>query len=303
MKKTAIIPLIFIFFTFIFTSCAEEKTNVDLIICDSAYPAFYEFLGGFSSAETSVQNIEFKNENLHFESLEETSNITSLSVYGENISEEFAQTAVEFAKERNIPVIFSFSNINDNVLNLYDKAYCITTDYTYAGEITAQKINQLWDEGVIVDADGNQIFAFTVIKDDAMSQNMQSFYDSVIKNIEIYGVPMQHNGDVNLSEITSIDSLNQLAASNEGIIFALSGNLPVLSEFVPSGSEVKFIGICKGKENIYSPLSFVSSCFIDFNLYKQTADTIISNCKNHAIPFENMEYVYINKTITIPAEI
>lgn len=297
MKKSAIILIISLFC--FFTACGEELPKYDLVVCDTQ--KLYDYLSNQYQSDTIVINEDLSQ--VDFNSYTADKEITSVTIYSENITDESADKAVNFAAEKEIPVIFAFGSVSDEILNKYDKVYNLITDYTHAGEITAEKIENLWDAGNIIDDNGDKIFAFTVVKDAVLNQNLQNFYDSVILNIEIYGVPMQKNSDVDISQITSAEAFNELVLSNEGLIIISSEDNEYISSITPSGAGIEVVTITENSENIYASNSYILNCLVNYADYTQTAKTIVSNCKEMVYPFENIEFSYSEKTVAIPAEV
>ena len=100
MKK-----LIFILVLSLLTLCGCSKEEVvvyDLVVCDSALSSAADYLKGFETENYVVNVTEFTDEKLNeiFTGLETNSDgLNSVTVYGENLSEEMAVRFVSVAEE------------------------------------------------------------------------------------------------------------------------------------------------------------------------------------------------------------
>lgn len=294
--------------TLFFCGCSEKEEYVpyDLTICDSSLTEMCEYLDDFEDENFHIMESEFSDGDVDIliKALNESSEgLTSVTVYSDKISDKTAQQFIDFAKKRQLPVTFALSNISTETLESYDKAFCITTNYILAGEITAEKIKELWADDVIIDADDNLIFTFATVKDEEISANMQAYYDTLIAGIELYGVPMQINSDISPDEVTDGDSLVAFNETNEALIIADKDAASYINDYTPYGGGVELITITEGTENTLSECPFVLNCFVDYTDYKLAADEIIRNYKNRQYPLIEISYPVIGKTVFIPAVI
>jgi hypothetical protein len=284
----------------------EEIAPYDLAICDVAMTEMCEYLSGFESENYNVMESEFSSESLDVivsDLKTYSEGLNSITLYSENITDGSAQLFIDFVKEKQLPVTFAFSNIGSETLNSYDKAFCITTNYKHAGEMTAEKIKQLWAEDVIIDADDNMIFTFASVKNEELSSNMQIFYDTLIAGIELYGVPMQINGDISPDEVTSGDSIVALNEANEALIIVDKSAAAYINDYTPYSGGIEIITITENYKNNLAESPFVLHCFVDYSMYKQTADEIIRNFNNRQYPLIDISFPCIDRTVYIPATV
>ncbi len=290
-----------------FCGCdAEETVKYDLAICDSNMTEFYEYLSEFSEENYKVEKIEFSEDvfDSFISNLNENSKgLNSITLYSKNINDSFAKKIIDFVDDKQLPVTFAFSNINNEVLKSYDKAFCITTNYAHAAEMTAERIKKLWNDKSIVDEDDNKIFTFASIKKQELSPEMQTFSDTLIAGIELYGIPMQINSDITPDTVTSGDSIVQLNKSNEALIITDSATNDYIKEYLPSGSGIELITISEGVSNKLADANFVLNCFINYSDYKVAADEIIQNFNNRQYPLIKNSFPVFDRTVFIPATI
>lgn len=307
MKKLIAILLLTIF-TISLCGCStkEEVVPYDLSVCDAEMTEMYAYLEQFADENHKVDSCEvtFDKSEEYIDALKENADgLNSITVYSRNVSDEIAQSFINLAKKKNIPVTFAFSAVSDEVLTSYDKAFSIETNYLHAAEMTAEKIKQLWSEGVIADADKNMIFSFSVVKNSELSPEMQGYYERLIADIELYGVPMQLVSEISPEEIYSAENLIALNEANEALIIIDSTALPYINQYTPYGSGVEIICLSQAPQNPIEQNSFVSNCFIDYAHYKTAADEIISNFNNRQYPLISISFPVIDRTVFIPAEI
>ena len=294
--------------TLLFYGCSEKEEIVqyDLAICDVAMIEMCEYLNGFQAENYHVIETEFSSEHIDeiISTLSENSDgLNSITLYSENITDETVLKFIDFVKTEQLPVTFAFSDVSNETLKSYDKAFCITTNYTHAAEITAEKIKQLWTENTIIDADSNKIFTFAVVKNEDLSPKIQAFYETVIAGIELYGVPMQINGDISPEEVISGESLVALNKSNEALIVIDKSAAEYISDYTPYSSGVELITITENYSNTLTDCSYTLNCFIDYTLYKQAADEIVRNFNNRQYPLIEMSFPCMERTVFIPANI
>ena len=271
---------------FIFSGCSkEEKPKYDLALCDSNMPQMSEYLSESETENYAVETVDFSNGQLTDYLLsikEEQQYITSVSIYSENITDETAKQLIDFVKEENIPVILAFSDVSVETLTSYDKAFSIVTDYIHAGEITAVKLKQLWTEGIIDDSNGDQIFTFSVVKDETEKADFENFYNTVVADIELYGIPMHISGTVSPADIADTDALAALKLENEA---------------------VEIITIQQGVENSLAGKSHTLNCFVDYKSYKTAVDEILQNYNNRQYPLVESSFFVKDRTVYIPASV
>ena len=301
-----LIPLL-LAFALLFTACSKEETvRYDLVVCDSALTAVGEYIDSFENEGCRVEKMDFDAEQISglFASIKESEDaVNSLTVYSEDISAEICDVLMAFAKKENIPLIFSIADVSAEVLESYDKAFCIKTDYTHAAEIAAEKMTEYWKKDIIIDSDENLIFKFAVVKDAELSADMQNFLDTLIADIELYGIPMQHSATVNSEDITSAADLEKLKSENEGIIVISDKVLPFIGEYSADDDGVEIITVTDNTENDFSGDFTVLNCFVDYTQYKAAADEIIGNYNSREYLLKDFSFPYIDKTIYIPATI
>ncbi|MBE6894052.1 MAG: hypothetical protein E7483_00380 [Ruminococcaceae bacterium] len=284
----------------------EEIAPYDLAICDVAMSEMCEYLSSFESENYSVMTTEFSDQHIDIiiSALNASSEgLNSITLYSENISEESAQKFIDFVRTKELPVTFAFTSINNEILKSYDKAFCITTNYTHAAEITAEKIKQLWADRIIIDADDNMIFTFATVKKEELSANMQNFYDTLIAGIELYGVPMQINSAISPDEVTDGNSIVSLNEANEALIVIDKTASAYINEYTPYSNGVELITISEGTANTMAETPFVLNCFIDYTDYKTAADEIVRNFNNRQYPLIDISFPVFDRTVVIPAEI
>lgn len=302
MKK--IIPFIAVI-VLLFAGCSKDETpSYNLSVCDTKLAEMCIYLDSFESETFKTEKIDFDDEQLSglITSLQEKrKEIDSITVYSKNISEEKAAEFISFAQELNIPVIFAFSNIATETLTSYDKAFCITTDYIHAGEITAEYTKQLWTDGSIADTNGDQIFSFSVIKAENADDDYELFYSTLIDAMELYGIPMQINSTVFPAEITDADALAALKAENEGIIVIADEILSVIGQYTTENETVEIITVSQGADNALSGKTFVLNCFTDYKNYKFASDEIIANYNDRQYPLIKISFPVKDRTVFIPA--
>ncbi len=281
----------------IFTGCKEEELpRYDLNIIS---PSFREAYLHYNPHE---------NENLQYELLfaadyskviteENRHLLESLTVVDDRISDETARELIRICQEENIPVFFFMKDISNEILSRYDKAFCLTADYTYIGEKFAEKINRMWREEII-DKNKDKIFQFSVIKTETLSPIYQEFYDRLLAYIELLGVPLQQQEEIFLTKGDVLDYCMKNQKSNEAYFILQSDYISALSEeYDPAKDGVEILGIYFGLKNIYEELPYMYLCFIDYTEYFNVRDTMLGNMDNHGYPFENIEHSVIDKTV------
>ena len=288
-------------FTLILSFCGCQKEEIITYDLTVFSPSFENVYNHYSPQQTEKEKYILSNAASYSEFITEESRpaIESLTICDENISTETAQEIADICKEMNIPVFFMMSDISKEVTESYDKAFCISADYTYIGEIFAEKINSLWEE-TIVDKDSDHIFTFSVIQPETLSGIQQAFYDSLIKNIELLGIPLEMLEQIYLSKGDVLGYCTDNQKNNEGFIILDSSYLSVFPEnYEPQKEGIEILGIEFGVENPYTEYPYMLLCFIDYTQYISARDAVMENLDAKVYPFKNLEYNIIDKNIYI----
>ena len=288
MKQSFHLALTF-FLCFILVGCKQEEIiKYDLNIISPSFQQVYEHYSINESEHEKYVLSSAVNYSDYF--TEETLPlIKSVTVCDESISKETAQSIVDISKEINVPVFFLMNDIDQEVINCYDKAFCISADYRYIGEMFATKIHEIWKTGII-DKDGNQIFTFSVIQPEAMNNIQQMFYDSMLKNIELLGIPLEQLEEIYLSKGDVLNFCMDNKKKNEAF-FVLESNY----------LNVEILGIEFGVENSYMDYPYMLLCFIDYTEYFDARNAVMANIDAKVYPFKNLDYNIIDKYMYIPA--
>ena len=142
-----------------------------------------------------------------------------------------------------------------------------------------------------------------MVKDEALSDAMQNFHDTLIAGIELYGIPMQLSETVFAEDISSAEELEELKSENEGIIVISDSVLPYVEEYSSEGDGIEIIVISNDTDNNFSSDSSVLNCFVDYTLYKDAADELLSNYNSREYLLKDFSFPYIDKTIYISATV
>lgn len=304
MKR--IISVIFAVLIFLCGCGKEDAVRYDLVVCDSTLVSLGSYMDSFKTENLNVEHTDFTADRISglLALLGESDDeINSVTVYSENITDEISALFIAFAEEKNIPVIFSLSDIPPETLAGYDKAFAICTDFTHAAEITAEKMTDYWNDDTIIDSDENFIFKFAVIKDKELSADMQAFHDTLIDRIELYGIPMQISETVDAEDIDDAGELEELKENSEGIVIVSADLIPLIEEYNAEGDGVEIFTITSGTENSFSSKFAVLNCFVNYEHYKKAADKLIENYNNKDYMLEDFSFPYADKTIYIPATV
>lgn len=291
---------IFVLCTFLFTGCIEKEDIPDyhLNIIAPSFQSAYDY---YKPSERDEIKYALQTSDTYSELLNETTleDILSVTVCDANISTETAQAIVELCRGINVPVFFLMNDIDKTVLESYDKCYCISADYTYIGEQFARKINEMW-QNEIVDKNGDQIFTFSVVKPETLNNIYQSFYDTLLLNIELLGIPLHQLEEIFLTRGDVLNYCNDNKAKNESILILDNDYLSVFPEnYTPHSSGVEILGISFNALDMYSSYPYMKLCFIDYTKYFEARDMIMMNINNKVYPFENLDYNIIDKYIYI----
>lgn len=302
MKKLSLLALIISFCLCLFGCVQEEVITYDLTIIS---PSFQQVYDHYSTAESESDRYVLSSASEYAQLFTEETKplIESITVCDESISNDTAQAITDIAKEINVPVFFLMNDIDREILNSYDKAFCISADYNYIGEMFATKILEIWKTG-IVDKDKNQIFSFSVIQPETMNNIQQSFYNSMLKNIELLGIPLEQIEEIYLSKGDVLGYCTDNKKKNEAFFILDSNYLNVFPEnYQPYGDGVEILGIEFGVENSYTDYPYMLLCFIDYTEYFDARDAIMANIQAKVYPFKELDYSIIDKYLYIPATI
>lgn len=304
MKK--IIPALFTLLL-LFSGCSKEETVIyDMVICDTSLSGLTDYLSSFESDNYRVKNIDFKADqtaDLLTYLKENNDGLNSITIYSDNITKDQAEEFILVAEDNNIPVIFSFADLDAETLESYDKAVGIDTDYFHAAEITAEKITDYWNENIIIDSDDNKIFKFAVISDKDSCADFKNFHNTLINCIELYGIPMQITKTINSQDIDSDEDLEEIKSENEGIIIISDSADDYIENYTADGDGVEIITITHDTEKLFSDKFSVLNCFVNHTQYKKAVEEIISNFNSHRYLFEDISFPYIGKSVYISATI
>ncbi len=286
-------------FTFIFTGCTEPRLpSYDLNIISPSFEEIYRY---YSPKESETEKYRKINAVQYSELInEENINlIKSITVVDDALSDETAAEITAFCKEKNIPVFFLLKDIKSDILDSYDKAYCLTANYTYIGEKFAEKINEIWQTS-LKDRNSDKIFTFTVIKPESFTDIYRDFYSRLIEYIELLGIPLQQLDEIFLTRGDVFSYCDNNKNTNEAFFILQSDYLSALTEaYQPAGDGVEILGIYFGVKNIYTDRAYMQLCFINYTEYFEARDEILTNIDNHTYPFENIKHSIIDKTIHI----
>ncbi len=302
MKKLFLLALTFLFCA-AFAGCSQEEIiKYDLHIIS---PSFQQVYTHYSAYESDSEKYVLSSASGYAEFFTEETLplIDSITVCDESISKETAGAIVDIAREINVPVFFLMNDIDREIISGYDKSFCISADYQYIGEMFATKINEIW-KTAIVDKDSNQIFTFSVIQPEAMNNIQQSFYESLLKNIELLGIPLEQLDEIYLSKGDVLNYCMDNKKKNEAFFILESNYLNVFPDaYEPAGEGVEILGIEFGVENSYTDYPYMLMCFIDYTEYFDARDAIMANIEAKVYPFKNLDYSIIDKYLYIPATI
>ncbi len=289
----------FLFLLIFFTGCNKEeviKYNLNIIS-----PTFEEIYEQYSLEENETNKYVLKSANEYSTILsnEILSSLESLTICDDDISEENVQEIINLCKSKNISVFFMMNDINKDILNTYDKAFCISANYTYIGEAFAGYIKNIW-QNEIKDRDDNKIFTFSVIKPEKLSIVQQTFYESLLKNIELLGIPLQQLDEIFLSNGDIINYCEENKKLNEAFFILDSSSLILFpNNYTPYSDGIEILGMDFASHNNYSEFPYIKICLINYKDYFETRNIVLKNIQNKIYPFENLEFDVIDKTIYI----
>lgn len=292
-KTAFLFVLLFAFFT----GCSkEEKNKYNLTVIS---PYLEKIYNQYTQNETETNKYILQDANDYSSFIDEknSNDILSITICDNTITDESVTEIINICKEKNIPIFFLMKTLNKELLSTYDKAFCITTDYNYAGELFAEHINTIWTD-TLKDKNSDKILNFTVITPETLNTEQQIFNDSFIKNMELLGIPLQKLDELYLS---NGDIINYCKENNKSEAFIIldSNNLKLFTNYTPNSDGVEVLGFEISNENIYLEYPYMNICFIDFDDYFNAKDKILSNINQKIYPFENLNYNFIDKTIYI----
>lgn len=288
-----------IFMCFSLTGCSQEEIieyNLNIVS-----PSFENVYLHYKDSESDTDKYVMQSAAGYSELFTEETlpRIKSVTVCDENISSDTAQAIVDICKTENIPVFFLMNDIDREIISSYDKAFCISADYTYIGEMFATKINEMW-ENEIIDKNGDHIFTFSVVQPETMNNIQQRFYESVIANIELLGIPLEQLDEIYLSRGDVFNYCTENKKKNESFFILESSYLSVFPDaYEPYGEGVEILGIEFDVENVYADYPYMKLCFIDYSLYFDARDAVITNIENKVYPFKDLDYSIIDKYMYI----
>ena len=302
MKRLAYFLLIFIFMLSLCGCTKEEVTPYNLNIIS---PSFAEIHSHYApGADENNKYVLANSESYPLYLTEERLPVlNSLTICDESISSETAQEITDLCKQYNVPVFFLMNDILQEITAGYDKAFCISADYTYIGERFAEKINSLWEDAII-DKDGDRIFSFSVVAPETISAMQQSFYDNLIKNIELLGIPLSQLEETHISRGDVLEYCNNNKKKNEAFVILDSSYISLFPDnYQPHKSGIEILGMEFGVENEYIEYPYMLLCFINYTQYFDAKDAVMENINAKVYPFKDIEYNVIDKNIYIQPEI
>ncbi len=287
------------FCTILFSGCTQgEVPKYDLNIIS---PAFEQAYDHYKPSENETSKYELSTADKYSEIITEENLklLKSLTVVDDTISDETINELTELCRKQNIPVFFFMKDIDKDILSGYDKAYCITANYTYIGEVFAEKINDMWEDE-IVDKNGDKIFSFSVIKTETLSPVYQAYYDRLLEYIELLGIPLSQLDEIFLTKGDVLNYCMENQKQNEAFFILQNDYISaVAKDYEPAGDGVEILGIYFGVDNKYADRDYMRLCFIDYTEFFRARDAVLENIDNRAYPFKNLDYGIIEKTIYI----
>lgn len=283
------------------TACSkneEENTKYNLIIISPEYIKVSEKI------ESNLSDDELLYCDNPYELIETIDDdvlktLKSITIFSQNYSQEFTENVINKCKKNNIPVFFMFGNVDNSVLDSYDKAFCISTDFTYIGEDYAEKIHSMWKD-TIYDRDKNKILSLSFVYTDEISQNVSDFSESLFYNLELLGIPTDKHTDITGDAETVLAYCKENSSKNEVYIILSQELLPLFHDNYPPVSDgVELLGLLEDFDNNYIDDNTFSLCFLDYQDFFNAKNSIMTNIENRKYPFENFEYLLIDKTAYI----
>ena len=166
----------------------------------------------------------------------------------------------------------------------------------------ANEIKNLWKNG-IVDRNGDQIFQYVVLRDEGTLQSELDFGVSLIKNIELLGVPMEELDDVKTQSDEILSVMNAEDKSECFVVLSSQLLTNLKDQYSPKGDGIEILGITYGFENQYADSPFMKISFINYNDMFRARDAILQNINNKVYPFTDFAYNHIDKIVYIEPSI
>ena len=139
MKRLASYLFLFIFVLSLCGCSKEETPSYNLNIISPSLinvHSHYASKAGDNDKYVLASSQSYEN----YLTAERLPTLNSVAICDDNISTETAREITELCKQYNVPVFFLMNDIEKEIIDSYDKAFCISADYTYIGEIFAEKI-------------------------------------------------------------------------------------------------------------------------------------------------------------------
>lgn len=111
------------------------------------------------------------------------------------------KTVIEALKENNIPVLFIGSAPNNEALDSYDKAWCLTANENQGGEMLGFEIGSGFKSHAIEDQNGDDILQCAMVY-----KNKTSLFKSIIQSAEDLGV-YSEAVDIEITDIAMINDI------------------------------------------------------------------------------------------------
>ncbi len=292
MKKLLLLILT-LTILFAFTACQkEELPTYSLAFINSSDESILDYsktLENYNTIDLSQENTSISS---HLTSIEDLSLVEEIIVFDETIDDVFALELFEIIKPFDIPISFAFASLSDETLNSYDKAYNFALDYTYMGEILAQSVYTLWEDGTL-DKNESLLLEFSSIGYSNQTENEKEIYSSFVKNIELLGIPYSILNEEYIDVYEqALLTLDETVISE--IVVILDSKL--LDEIYDGyEKEIPLISHSVSLENKFSDNANI--LFADYTQYFDTTLEIFENIENKTYPFSDISLPIIGKTI------
>lgn len=194
------------------------------------------------------------------------------------------------------------ANVSGETISSYDKAFLISTNNTYHGELLANEI-KICGKMELFDQNGDQIFQYVVLRDEGTLQSELDFGVSLIKNIELLGVPMEELDDVKTQSDEILSVMNAEDRSECFVVLSSQLLTNLKDQYSPKGDGIEILGITYGFENQYADSQFMKISFINYNDMFRARDAILQNINNKVYPFTDFAYNHIDKIVYIEPSI
>ena len=284
MKK--IIKLLFsvLIIAALFSACVKEQpVKYNLTLVQNSASDVYEHFANRQS-DTDKYVYYTADELSKYLSTDNIEKINSVTVFDTGITDETATEIINICASKDVPV------------------FLISTNNTYHGELLANEIKNLWKNG-IVDRNGDQIFQYVVLRDEGTLQSELDFGVSLIKNIELLGVPMEELDDVKTQSDEILSVMNAEDQSECFVVLSSQLLTNLKDQYSPKGDGIEILGITYGFENQYADSPFMKISFINYNDMFRARDAILQNINNKVYPFTDFAYNHIDKIVYIEPSI